>query len=68
MSAEQAIATERARAAQLTIDRDLARYDASTLRALVAEILGVFGPSGSGHTARVGQIQIAKWKKRAGLE
>ena len=38
------------------------------LRELVAEILSHFGPSGSGHTARVGQVQIAKWSKRAGLE
>jgi hypothetical protein len=37
------------------------------LRGLVAEILGHFGPSGSGHTARVGQVQIAKWRDRAGL-
>jgi len=38
------------------------------LRKLVAEILSVFGPTGSGHTARVGQVQIAKWRRRAGLE
>jgi hypothetical protein len=38
------------------------------LRALVAEILAVFGPSGSGMTARVGQVQIAKWGARAGIE
>jgi len=56
-----------ARAAQLTIDRDLARHDAATLRELTAEILDHFGPSGSGHTARVGQVQIAKWRTRAGL-
>jgi hypothetical protein len=37
------------------------------LRALAAEILAAFGPSGSGHTARVGQVQIRKWRERAGL-
>lgn len=38
------------------------------LRDLTAEILAAFGPSGSGHTARVGQVQIRKWRQRAGLE
>jgi len=38
------------------------------LRRMVAEILAVFLPSGSGHTARVGQVQIRKWRERAGLE
>ena len=37
------------------------------LRELAAEILATFGPSGSGHTARVGQVQIGKWQQRAGL-
>jgi hypothetical protein len=37
------------------------------VRAVVAEILDAFGPSGSGHTARVGMVQIAKWRTRAGL-
>jgi hypothetical protein len=41
--------------------------DEAKLRELVAEILGHFGPSGSGCTARVGQVQIAKWRTRAGL-
>ena len=45
-----------------------AMAESRELRALVAEILGVFGPSGSGHTARVGQVQIAKWRERAGLK
>lgn len=38
------------------------------LRDLAAEILAAFGPSGSGHTARVGQVQIRRWRERAGLE
>lgn len=38
------------------------------LRELVTDILGVFGPSGSGMTARVGREQIRKWRTRAGLE
>ena len=38
------------------------------LRELVPAILGVFGPSGSGMTARVGREQIRKWRTRAGLE
>jgi len=42
--------------------------EARALRALVAEILSRFGPSGSGHTARVGQVQITRWRTRAGLE
>lgn len=43
--------------------------DGGELRALVAEILGVFDPSkGDGYRARVGQVQIAKWRQRAGLE
>jgi hypothetical protein len=40
----------------------------SRLRAeVITEILAAFSPSGSGHTARVGQVQIAKWRTRAGL-
>jgi hypothetical protein len=40
----------------------------SRLRAeVITEILAAFGPSGSGHTARVGMVQIAKWRTRAGL-
>ena len=35
---------------------------------LAAEIISAFGPSGFGHTARVGQVQIRKWRERAGLE
>jgi hypothetical protein len=38
------------------------------LRELVADILTTFTVTGSGHSARVGQVQIAKWRKRAGLE
>jgi hypothetical protein len=40
----------------------------SRLRAeVITEILDAFSPSGSGHTARVGMVQIAKWRTRAGL-
>ena len=45
----------------------LATAETRDLRQLVDEILGKFGPSGSGHSARVGQVQIAKWRTRAGL-
>jgi len=45
----------------------LAIGETRELRDLIDEILGHFGPSGSGHTARVGQVQIAKWRTRAGL-
>ena len=38
------------------------------LRQVTAEVLAVFLPSGSGHTARVGQVQIRKWRQRAGIE
>jgi hypothetical protein len=40
----------------------------SRLRAeVITEILDAFSPSGSGHTARVGMVQIARWRTRAGL-
>jgi hypothetical protein len=40
----------------------------SRLRAeVITEILAAFSPSGSGHTARVGMVQVAKWRTRAGL-
>jgi hypothetical protein len=42
--------------------------EARAHQALIAEILSHFGPSGSGHTARVGQVQITRWLKRAGIE
>lgn len=45
--------------------RDEARSDLTRMLALVDEILDRFRPSGSGHSARVGQIQIAKWRTRA---
>jgi hypothetical protein len=39
------------------------------LRDLVREILAAFDPSkGDGYRARVGQVQIARWRDRAGLE
>jgi len=37
------------------------------LRELVSEIIGEFSPTGSGLYARVGQVQIGKWCKRAGM-
>lgn len=40
---------------------------AEVRRAVIIEILAAFSPSGSGHTARVGMVQIAKWRTRAGL-
>jgi hypothetical protein len=41
----------------------------SRIRAeVINDILSHFGPSGSGHTARVGQVQIAKWRAQAGLK
>lgn len=46
--------------------RDAATAD---LRDLAAEILAAFDASkGDGYRARVGQVQIAKWRERAGLE
>lgn len=44
-----------------------AEGDRNAARNVVADILDCFSPSGSGHTARVGQVQIAKWRTRAGL-
>lgn len=38
------------------------------LRQLVIDMLTAFTATGSGHSARVGQVQIARWRKRAGLE
>ena len=46
---------------RMTRERDEAR-------AVAADILNRFGPSGSGHTARVGQVQIAKWRQALGME
>lgn len=37
------------------------------LRELVTDMLTTFTATGSGHAARVGQVQIAKWRERAGL-
>ena len=48
-------------------ERDQARADRNAARNVVAEMLDSFGPSGSGHTARVGQVQIARWRTRSGL-
>lgn len=52
----------------LTAQLAAAEAYAAECQGLVAEILDHFGPSGSGHTARVGQVQIARWRERAGLE
>jgi hypothetical protein len=42
--------------------------EARQLRELVVDMLTAFTVTGSGHSARVGQVQIARWRKRAGLE
>lgn len=34
---------------------------------VITEILGAFHPNGGGHAARVGQVQIRKWRERAGI-
>jgi hypothetical protein len=46
------------------VSRELAEALAESrqLREIIDDILSRFGPSGSGHTARVGQVQIAKWR------
>jgi hypothetical protein len=44
----------------MTTDQMLARVAA--LEALAADMLSRFGETGSGHSARVGQVQIAKWQ------
>jgi acetolactate synthase small subunit len=48
-------------------DNDQLTADLTGTRTVLTEILDAFGPSGSGHTARVGMVQIAKWRTRAGL-
>ena len=50
-------------------ERELAAAMAETreLRELVVDMLTAFTVTGSGRSARVGQVQIAKWRKRAGL-
>jgi hypothetical protein len=53
--------------ASLTDQRNRVSETADQLRAVITDMLDAFGPSGSGHTARVGQVQIAKWRTRAGL-
>jgi hypothetical protein len=40
---------------------------AEVRRAVIIDMLAAFSPSGSGCTARVGMVQIAKWRTRAGL-
>ena len=44
-----------------------AEEQAGSLKALAGEILGTFNASGDGHRARAGQVQIAKWRTRAGI-
>jgi hypothetical protein len=46
-------------------EADEARSDLRLAVALACEVIGTFGPSSSGHTARVGQVQIARWNDRA---
>jgi hypothetical protein len=53
----ETLADVRQRHAEVKRQRDDAR-------ALAAEILAEFAPTGSGHSARVGQVQISKWAKR----
>lgn len=36
--------------------------------ALLAEILGTYAPTGSGHASKVGQVRVARWKRDAGME
>ena len=38
------------------------------LRQLADEITRTYLPSGSGHVSRTGQVQITKWRERAGIE
>ncbi len=66
-AAEREMDLYRAEITRITAERDKAQADRNSARNVVAEILDCFGPSGSGHTARVGQVQIAKWRTRAGL-
>ena len=45
-----------------------AMAETTKIRELVQDILGTFGsPSGDGYRARVGAMQIRKWRDRAGL-
>lgn len=65
--AEAVIKADDAERGDLALQLDYANRHCEDLQAVIADILGHFGPSGSGHTARVGQVQIAKWRTRAGL-
>lgn len=42
--------------------------EARELRELVTDMLTAFSVTSSGHSARVGQVQIARWRERAGLD
>jgi hypothetical protein len=66
-AAEREMDIYRADIASLTDQRNRVSETADQLRAVITEMLAAFSPSGSGHTARVGQVQIAKWRTRAGL-
>jgi hypothetical protein len=44
-----------------------AMAESRTRAEVIEDMLSRFTPSGSGHSARVGQIQIARWRTRAGL-
>ena len=52
---------------QVAPELTAAIQEAEQLRDIIKDILSRFGPSGSGHSARVGQVQIAKWRRAAGL-
>jgi hypothetical protein len=62
-----AAAFELAAIEQLQADLREAQHAARVRAEVVTDMLTVFRPSGSGMTARVGQVQIAKWRDRAGL-
>jgi hypothetical protein len=53
--------------ADATAKSDRLEGQLEDVRNVITDMLAAFSPSGSGHTARVGQVQIAKWRTRAGL-
>jgi hypothetical protein len=48
-------------------DLAAAMTETRQLRELAAEIIAQFRPTSDGHHARVGQVQIRKWRARTGL-
>jgi hypothetical protein len=68
LRADQLAAAPARSAARQPAELAAAMGETRQLRELVTDILGVFGPSGSGMTARVAREQIRKWRTRAGLE